>query len=501
MFKTLLSLIFFLNVSLCFAQKANVPGDFPDPSIIKFGDYYYCSATSSNWAPGFPVYKSKDMKNWKCVGNIFPVKPDWIVNSYWAPELSVDNGRVYVYYTARKKSGLCVGVASADKPEGPYVDHGPIICEEVGSIDGYAIRDEQNKLYFIWKTDGNSKRQKTPIWIQEMNEERTALLGEKTQLITNDEGWEGNLIEGPAIMKINDYYYMFYSAAGCCGRNCTYKSGIARAKNLLGPWEKDPDNPILIDDENWECQGHGSPIKAGDKYYFLYHGYSTETGVFAGRQGLLREFETTTDNWIRFLPNYIESNSVVKTHKGKTIYFSDKFSGKTLHPSWHYPVMQQPTFKIEKKSLVLNPLGVNNPALFGQKIYSKNYTGITAIYTNKSTAWSGIALIGDENKYQCMLIKDDSVKVLVVSGKEIRVVQKTRIGQSANKMYLKADVSDNHKLNFSYSLDGKSYIRINKDTLDFANLPPWDRAIRIGLISNGSSDEFSVFSEFYLRSN
>ena len=81
-------------------KKANVYGDFPDPSIVKFGDYYYCSATSSNWAPGFPILKSKTMNNWEWVANIFPEKPEWISDSYWAPEMNIDNGKVYIYYTA-----------------------------------------------------------------------------------------------------------------------------------------------------------------------------------------------------------------------------------------------------------------------------------------------------------------------------------------------------------------------------------------------------------------
>lgn len=163
-------ILFTASSFFCFSQKANVPGDFPDPSITKFGEWFYCSATSSNWAPGFPILKSKDLKNWEWVSNIFETKPAWIANSYWAPELNVDNGKVYVYYTARKKSGgLCVAVASANKPEGPWADHGPLICEEVGSIDGFPMRDECGKLYLIWKTDGNSKNQPTPFWIQEMN--------------------------------------------------------------------------------------------------------------------------------------------------------------------------------------------------------------------------------------------------------------------------------------------------------------------------------------------
>ena len=123
----------FFTTSLAVAQQAIIPGDFPDPSVIKLKDTYYATATSSNWAPSFPILKSTDLKKWEQVGYIFPELTEWADYYYWAPELNEENGKVYVYYTAHKKDGnLCVGVASADSPEGPYKDHGQLICEAAG---------------------------------------------------------------------------------------------------------------------------------------------------------------------------------------------------------------------------------------------------------------------------------------------------------------------------------------------------------------------------------
>lgn len=162
------------------AQQLVLPGDYPDPSVVKIGDTYWASASTSNWFPAYPLLKSKDLIRWETTGNIFNTMPDWIDYYFWAPEITYENGKVYIYYTAHKKGGnLCVGAASADHPEGPYKDHGPLICQEVGSIDAFPMRDEAGKLYLIWKEDGNSVGKPTPIWAQEMNEERTALRGEK----------------------------------------------------------------------------------------------------------------------------------------------------------------------------------------------------------------------------------------------------------------------------------------------------------------------------------
>lgn len=484
-----------------FSQMANVHGDFPDPSIIKYGDYFYATATSSNWAPGFPILKSKDMKNWEWITNVFPNKPDWINNSYWAPEITTENDKVYIYYTARKKSSvLCVGVASADNPEGPYTDHGPLVCEPiVGSIDGFAIRDKNNKLYLIWKTDGNSKGQPTPFWAQEMNEKRTQLLGKPVELFRNDLEWEGNLIEGEAIVKHGNYYYCFYSANGCCGKKCSYTTGVARAKDLFGPWEKDPNNPILQDEENWKCQGHGTPIIVGDKNYFLYHAYSLETGVFTGRQGILREYAVNNDDWIDFLPKYIESDLGTKNSKGSIVYFEDDFSGNRMKPSWNWSIYSEPILKQKRNKLIVSGNANQKPVLLGQKIYSKNYQATTIVH-RKSTALSGISLIGDESKNISLVFKKDAVWINFKNKKEQKILHKTLLNEKVKNVHLRVVVKNNINATFMYSTNGKTFVPINKKPINCSFLPPWDRALRVGLYSNGKEQDKSVFNCFSLKS-
>jgi beta-xylosidase len=140
--------ILFISVQLSsFAQRLVLPGDFPDPSVVKIGDTYWASATTSNWGPVYPLLESKDLLHWKTSGHVFNQLPEWADYYFWAPEITYENGKVYIYYSAHKRDGnLCVGIASADKPEGPYKDHGPLICQEVGSIDAFPMRDENGTL-------------------------------------------------------------------------------------------------------------------------------------------------------------------------------------------------------------------------------------------------------------------------------------------------------------------------------------------------------------------
>ena len=43
-------------------------GFHPDPSICRVGDDYYMVNSSFEWFPGIPIYKSKDLVNWKLIG-------------------------------------------------------------------------------------------------------------------------------------------------------------------------------------------------------------------------------------------------------------------------------------------------------------------------------------------------------------------------------------------------------------------------------------------------
>ena len=93
-----------------------LPGDRPDPTVIEINGEYWAAATSNEWSPLFPIFKSKDLVNWELVNYVFPDgAPDWALNNFWAPELSYDEkqGKVYLYYTARDKRTKRLSCAAA----------------------------------------------------------------------------------------------------------------------------------------------------------------------------------------------------------------------------------------------------------------------------------------------------------------------------------------------------------------------------------------------------
>lgn len=60
-----------------------LPGDRPDPTVIEINGEYWAAATSNEWSPLFPIFKSKDLVNWELVNYVFPDgAPDWALNNW-----------------------------------------------------------------------------------------------------------------------------------------------------------------------------------------------------------------------------------------------------------------------------------------------------------------------------------------------------------------------------------------------------------------------------------
>ena len=157
-------------------------GDWPDPSAIRVGNETVAVATSEESAPIFRVLRSSDLRNWRIAGSVFTRPPRWAKQDFWAPEITrLSDGRFAVFYSALPRSGktwLCLGVATAPAPEGPWRDMGrPLRCGKYGSIDPYLTRDERGHLYLLWKEDGNEFKKPTPIFAQKLREDGRRLLG------------------------------------------------------------------------------------------------------------------------------------------------------------------------------------------------------------------------------------------------------------------------------------------------------------------------------------
>lgn len=463
-------------------------GDRPDPTVVKIGDYYYASATSNEWAPLFPIFKSSDLFNWELVNYVFPDgAPDWAKNNFWAPELSYDYGQgvLYVYYTARDKESnrLSVAVASASSPEGKFTDHGPLVAQEYGSIDAFEARDENGKIYVLWKEDGNSKGQKTPIWAQEIDSDRKKLIGEKHELFRNDQPWEGGLVEGVAIFQKNDYFYATYSARGCCEIGCDYVTGVARSKTLLGPWEKYDMNPVLKDNADWKCAGHGTVVEKDGDLWMLYHAYNTTGSVYVGRQGVLEKIEWTADGWP------IVANNARYERSKASLVFKDDFK-KRLDPVWQWRVTQDIQYETGNKGLFLQASEENENlgTLLVQGTKTLDYQYEATVVPNEK-ALAGLAVIGGANNGfgappagMGISVKGNQLILWETIDQKTREIA-TKPIPSGKEVKLVLHMKDGYKMTTSAIVDGKT-IQVGEEQ-DVKHLVPWGMGFRLGLVAKG----------------
>jgi xylan 1,4-beta-xylosidase len=477
-------------------------GDYPDPSITKVGNTYWATATSSNWGPTFPLLKSTDLQHWALVGHVFPgERPAWADYYFWAPEINHDaNGKTYVFYTAHQRGGnLAVGVASADRPEGPYRDHGPLVGQPDGSIDGFPMHDEKGQPYLIWKEDGNSVQKPTPIWAQRLSADRTALVGEKTELFRNTAAWEGNLVEGPSVVRHDGYFYMFYAANGCCGAGCTYATGVARAKNLLGPWEKYDRNPILTKNDTWACPGHGTAIERNGRWYMLHHAYQTGSFQNVGRQGVLSEFTWTKTGW----PEFLASHSTPTAAAPMPTTLTDEFATATLAPTWEWPVEDKPQFALREGQLQLTARPDKGGAALGRPTLAANYSATTTLLSPASLpagTTAGLAALGDPNNALSVLAGGGKLQVQERRDGKTRTLAEATLPPAAAAVHLRVQDQGGSHYRFSYSPDGRTWTELLPagETADGQFLPPWDRGVRIGVVAQGPASATATFERFEL---
>jgi xylan 1,4-beta-xylosidase len=470
-------------------------GDYPDPSIIRVGNDYWATATTSQWAPLFPILHSRDLVNWKIVANAMHKRPEWSDGSYWAPEIAEHKGRYFIYYTGRKRNGpLCVAVATAKRPSGPYTDHGPMICQDAGSIDAVPVTDEKGERYLVWKEDGNSRKLPTPLWAQKLSDDGTKLIGEQKEILRNDAEWEANLVEGPFILRRDDYFYMFYSGNACCGRRCNYALGVARSKALLGPWEKAPANPILAGNDDWRCPGHGSIVTdPKGRTFLLYHAYHPKDFVYAGRQALLDEVRWGADGWPSINdgkgPSAQAASPFGAAERNAEYSFFDDFTAARLPPGWQWPQAHEPSVQISNGKLVLAFVGAQTTdpaaAVLARSTTVGSYEATTLVETSgmKPGALAGLSAYGNPENALGIATGDGKIRLWRREKNEQKIVAEEEAPNSP-MIYLRVRVTDGSRFQFMVSENGRAWRDVGGEA-EGNYLPPWDLSIRIALTAGG----------------
>lgn len=276
----LISLISFLILSQSYAQNPIITSSFTaDPTARVFNGrlYVYPSGddhkpegedlpgTNGFTMPGYHVFSTEDMTNWVDHGptinhnNVPWVKP----NSYgmWAPDCVERNGKYYFYFPAIPKDESAfrrIGVAIADKPEGPFIAQEEYIAGIKG-IDPNVFVDDDGKAYLYFGGGEN-------LFWAELNPDMVSIKGGSNRI----QGLPPKYKEGPFMFKKKKKYYFTFPHAPDGSENISYSIG----KSPTGPFNFK--GKVLERWKNGLWTNHHSFVEFKGQWYVFYHSKEIE---------------------------------------------------------------------------------------------------------------------------------------------------------------------------------------------------------------------------------
>jgi alpha-N-arabinofuranosidase len=250
-------------------QNPVLRGMYPDPSMCAANGKYYMVCSTFSYFPGVPLFESDDLINWKQIGHCLTRKSQLLLENssttgggIYAPTIRFNNGRFYMVVT--NVSNIGNFYVWTDDIYGEWSD--PIKVEQDG-IDPSLFFDDDGKVYFI--SNGNDKTGRGYIQISQIDIETGNKLSENEPLWY---GTGGRYIEAPHMYKFNGYYYLL-NAEG--GTEYGHMVNYARSKNLKGPFEPCPANPVLTNRNlgGYQLQGagHGDIVQVADGTWWFCH--------------------------------------------------------------------------------------------------------------------------------------------------------------------------------------------------------------------------------------
>ncbi len=326
-----------------------------DPKVLRDGDDFYMLNDGCTFFPGFPVLHSTDLIHWEHISDAVSdcqwakeAGLDAVDNPYgfWAGALFKHNGKYYVFvdfaYHESKEEGaiegpIAVYVTSADTPYGPWETPWHLISTKHG-IDPSFFCDDDGSCYLFIKNDVLKSPE---IVAYRIADDCRSVIDGPFSL------WEGHkqgCSEGPFMFKKDGYYYLTISEGGT---GFYHRTNMARSKNILGPYEANPHNPLLHENDfTLPLQKLGAATFTYDnsgRWWALHHcgrPLRDEKGDMycpIGREGCLSPMEWTEDGWMKGdlgpdgykgLPDLPQSDFAMSN--------TDEFNGGKLSNNWVY---------------------------------------------------------------------------------------------------------------------------------------------------------------------
>ena len=500
----ILSLITMLLLSIAgYAQNKLInpilPGFYPDPSIVKVGGDYYLINSTFSYFPGIPVFHSKDLNNWKQVGNAIdrPSQMNFmgerLTRGLFAPSINYHNGTFYITCTDIDNMGNFVITAS--NPAGPWSD--PVAIPEVRGIDPSLFFDG-DEAYIIYNSEapGNKPLYDGHRTVRMFPFDAKALKvkGSEIQLINGgvDISKKPVWIEGPHIYKRDGFYYLL-AAEG--GTSINHTQVAFRSDKATGPFVPYDKNPILTQkglDPNRKnpvtSTGHADLVEGPDgKTYAVFLGVRPYEGDYynTGRETFIAPVSWSS-GWPVINPDVKEVQYAYKVdfstspsagqvaQNGNFIVKHDLSNNKDLSllflrtkpAAWYKPGKNGLTLALQAETI----MGKGNASFVGrrqQHLVSEATTTMdfNAIAENEK---AGLIILQDEEHFYFIGKSVDKAGKPVLQlfkardqSKDMALLTQVSLPQNTSTVALKI-TADGEKYRFHYALDDGKWKQIGE---------------------------------------
>jgi xylan 1,4-beta-xylosidase len=271
-------------------------GCYPDPSVVRVGQWFFLVNSSFEMFPGVPIHRSRDLVHWEALGHVLtrdsqlPLAEAKPSQGIFAPTLRHHAGTFYMVTTNVSHGGNFL--VTAREPAGPWSE--PVWIPGQNGIDPSLFFDDDGKVYLT------STGSPSGIY-QSLIDVATGELLSSPRLIW--EGSGGRYPEAPHLYQIAGRYYLMISEGGTeYGHMVT----IARASSPWGPFEPCPRNPILTHrntglDQPIQGVGHADLVEDREgNWWLVFLAIRPQGGYYwhhLGRETFLASVRWDAQGW------------------------------------------------------------------------------------------------------------------------------------------------------------------------------------------------------------
>ena len=492
-------------------QNPIFKGFNPDPCICRKHDDYYAAVSSFEWFPGIPVYHSKDLKNWELYTHVLTDDEEVELRKLpsakgiWAPCLTYCEAEdlFYVVYGVMNSMNARYFdvdnfLITAKDIRGPWSR--PVYLNSAG-FDASLFHDDDGRKYVVsleWETrEGYEKPGE--ICMVEYDPEKQEVMGHVKRIWRG--GTDRGCIEAPHLTKRGEYYYIMCAEGGTGYNHCVT---MGRSKNVWGPYEKDPMNPIVTSqpgesyerhdpdhlkpkyynpDSILQKSGHGSYVDLPNGETYLLHlcarPFAPELSCTLGRETSIQKMKWTEDGWLRMADGSnlakmeVEEAALPEALMSQIPDFDD-FDSEELGLCYYAPrIMPESFVDLKARPGYLRMRGQDSrTSLNRASLLARTLTSVYATVTTKMEFQpevyqhsAGLILYYDNmnyvnlRKYYSQTLGGSALSIVHLENGEKNEMVDTRIGVRDVPVYLRMKI-EGRRFHFEWGYDGETYTPI-----------------------------------------